>query len=483
MKKLLTILLCLAFCAGCAASNSKVIETRIGKLEIEAGYPSKETVEKLYDEMDFQRSVQAFLWSYPAVSFQSFYEGFAKAGIDYLDFAVFENFADSHGIYLTANTTTIYGLTHFNLKESGPVVIQMPAGPIVGMIDDFWQRSLTDVGLAGPYKGKGGRILVLPPGYDQDVPSEGYHVVQATQNTHNFMVRGIVQGDDIQGAVDMIKSVRAFSLSEQDNPKTNKFVNVTGKKIDTGTPKGIEYWQSLSRFITGNPVEARDRFFVAMLEPLGIVKGEVFEPDARQLKLLEEAAVVGEEMARVTLFDCRIHGAPVWSDRDWMWAVLLNADQETEHYSQIDERLHWFYGAIYMTPAMALKKAGPGSQYIQAFMDKDGGWLNGANTYRLIIPADVPVKDFWSLTVYDNETRSLLQNKSMSPAVSSYDKLKQNDDGSVDIYLGPEAPEGMESNWIETLPGKGFFLWFRVYHPTEEFFNGSWKLNEVEIVN
>lgn len=460
--------------------NPKGIETRIGKLEFEAGYPSKETAEKLYDELDFQRAVQSFLWSYPAVSFQSFYEGFKRVGIDYFDFAVFENFADASGIYLTANTTTIYGLTHFNLGQSGPVIIEIPKGHLVGMIDDYWQRSVTDVGLAGPYKGKGGKILVLPPGHNQEISYEGYHVVQATQNTHNFMIRGIVQGDDIQGAVNMIKSVRAYPWSARKSPKPNHFTNTTGMAVDTGTPKGMEYWKSLARFINDNPVETRDRFYLAMLRFLGMEKDQEFKPDARQIKILEEAMVVGEAMARASLYEPRIPGATVWPDRDWKWAVLLNADQESEFYTQLDERLHWFFGAIYMTPAMALKEAGPGSQYVQTFKDENGGWLTGSNNYRLRIPANAPAKDFWSLTVYDNETRSLVQNKTMSPAVSSYDDLKVNDDGSVDLYFGPNAPKGWEANWTETLPGKGFFLWFRVYHPTEAFFDGSWKLNNVE---
>jgi len=169
-----------------------------------------------------------------------------------------------------------------------------------------------------------------------------------------------------------------------------------------------------------------------------------------------------------------------WAGTNWGWAVILNADQETKYYSQLDERLHWFFGATYMTPAMARKEPGPGSQYIQTFKDADGQWLDGAHTYRLRIPPNPPAKQFWSLTVYDNQTRSMLQNPSNDASLDSYAKLRKNGDGSVDVYFGPGAPDGYADNWVETVPGKGFFVWFRVYTPTRDFFNGSWALKDIE---
>jgi hypothetical protein len=452
------------------------------KQEFRQGYPAdKEAVQRLYDQMDLQRASQAYMWSFPAVSFQSIYEGTKAKGADWNDMFIADKFANSNSLVLTANTTTIYAQCNFNLKN-GPIVIEVPISPFVGMIDDFWQRSLTDLGLAGPDKSQGGKYFIIPPGYQGEVPNEGYFVIQATQNSHNFMIRGIVEGDNVGKTVASMKKTKVYPWSESANPKPNQWFSFSDHAVDTVPPQGLEYWRRLSDFINDNPVEERDRFFIAMLKYLGIEKGKPFNPDERQKKILIEGAKLGDAMSRVTLFDPRIEGAQVWPNRTWKWAVLLNPDQRDQYYEQIDERLHWFYGAIYMTPAMALRQAGPGSQYVQTFTDSDHNWLDGSHTYKLRVPPNAPAKDFWSITLYDSETRSLVQNKSTIPAISSYDKLKLNDDGSVDLYFAPQAPKGWENNWIETLPGKGFFVWFRSYHPTEGLFDGSWMLADVEKV-
>ena len=448
--------------------------------EFRQGYPAdREGVQKLYDQMDLQRATQAYMWSFPAVSFQSIYEGSKAEGVNWNDMLIADKFANSNSLFLTANTTTIYAQCNFTLKN-GPMVIEVPSAPFVGMVDDFWQRSLTDMGLAGPDKAQGAKYFFVPPGYQGDIPAQGYIVIHATQNSHNFMIRGLVQGDDVTGTVAAMKTTRVYPWSDRTNPKPNKWLSISAHAVDTIPPQGLEYWRRLSNFINDNPVEERDRFFMAMLKYLGIEKGKPFNPDERQKKILIEGAKLGDAMSRITLFNPRIEGAQVWPKRTWKWAVLFNPDQRDKYYEQLDERLHWFYGAIYMTPAMALRKAGPGSQYVQTFVDSDHNWLDGSRSYKLRIPPNAPAKDFWSITLYDSVSRSLVQNKSTIPAVSSYDKLMVNKDGSVDLYFGPKAPKGWETNWIETLPKKGFFVWFRAYHPTESLFDGSWMLDDVK---
>jgi len=485
-KKVLTIAMLTAlFMTSCnqeKGQESKPLDTA-NAFEFIGGYPTnKDDVQKLYDEMDLQRATQAYMWSYPVVSFQTFYEGPKEKGLDWFDFIIADDFGNSNSLILTANTTTIYIQSNLTLKN-GPVVLEVPNSPFVGMIDDFWQRSLTDVGLAGPDKSKGAKYFIVPPGYTGEIPSEGYIIIKATQNSHNFMIRGLVQNGDVAATVASLKTTKLYPWSDRKAPKPNKFVSLTNADINTIPTPGLAYWQSLSNYINDNPVEERDRFVMASLKYLGIEKGKPFNPDERQKKILIEGAKLGDAMSRATLFAPRIANAKVWEDRSWKWAVLLNPDQRSENYEQIDERLHWFFGAIYMTPAMALKKAGPGSQYIQTFTDSDHNWINGSNSYKMTLPANVPAKDFWSITLYDAQTRSLVQNKSTKPAISSYDKLKVNADGSVDLYFSPTAPKGLESNWIETLPGKGFFVWLRCYHPTEALFDGSWKMNEVVKIN
>ena len=358
----------------------------------------------------------------------------------------------------------------------------------MGLIEDFWQRAITDFGLPGPDQGKGGKYLILPPGYEGEVPAEGYYVLQATMNNYNIMNRGLVENNDIAAAVNLIKGMRVYPYSERDNPKANKLISMSGPKMETTPPDGIEFWARLSNFINNNPVHERDRFFMAMLKPLGIEKGKPFQPDERQRSILEDGAKVGSAMARTILFDAeRRFGtarATTFPGTHWNWVVLMDADQETETYSQLDERLHYFFGAIYMSPAIGVTKAGPGAQYIQAFKDKDGNRFDGGKSYRLHVPANPPASAFWSLTLYDTATRSMIQNAGNDSARSGLDKLVQNADGSVDLYFGPagSAPAGLESNWIETIPGKGFYPFFRFYSPTAPLFDKTWTMPDVEAV-
>jgi hypothetical protein len=468
-------------------TDAGTVETRIGPLSFPQGFPTEETKRKLFDEMDFQRAVQAFLWAYPAVSFESIRIATkGDLGTDLYDMVIADNYADPKGIWLTANDTTIYALTNVDLGKSGPVVVEIPPGAIVGIIDDFWQRSLADVGLPGPDGAKGGKFLVLPPGYQGDSPKTGYHVLQGTMNNYNIMVRGIVQNGDKDAAVQNVKRVKVYPLSESSNPKPNKFVSMSGKVMNTLPPKGMEYWERLSGFINNNPVQARDLFYMGMLKPLGIEKGKEFKPDQRQRAILEEAAQMGDAMGRVMLFEGpeRFGQPEPFPGAKWHWVFQVNPVQQTDAYGQIDERLHYTYGAIYTTPALGVMKAGPGGNYVQAFKDQDGNRLDGGKSYRLHVPADAPAEQFWSLTLYDSATRSMIQNPNNDAARSSLDKLKTNADGSVDLYFGPagSAPAGLETNWIETVPGKGFYPMMRFYFPKAGLFDGSWTLPDIELM-
>jgi hypothetical protein len=476
-----------------APTPAQTADARLGTLNFEKGFPTEETTRKLFDEMDYQRAVQAYLWAYPAVSFESIRVGALRdLGTDLNDFAIADNYADPKVVWLTANDTTIYSLTNVDLGKSGPLVVDVPPGAILGIIDDFWQRSLTDVGAAGPDAGKGGKFLLLPPGYKGDVPKSGYYVIQATMNNHNIMVRGIVQNGDKDAAVALTRTFKVYPLSESGNPKPNKFVSMSGKDSYTVPPKGIEYWELLSAVINNNPVQERDLFYMAMLKPLGIEKGKEFKPDARQRKILEEAAQLGDAMGRVMLFEGPDRfrqvgeglGVEPFPGTKWHWVFQVNPVQKTDTYGQVDERLHYTYGAIYTTPALGVMKAGPGGNYMQAFRDKDGNHFDGGKKYRMNVPANAPAQQFWSLTLYDTESRTMLKNAANDSARSGLDTLKTNADGSVDLYFGPAgtAPAGLEANWIETFPGKGFYPMFRIYYPKAGLFDGTWKLADVELV-
>ena len=479
--------------ASARAQTADSVKTRIGTLSFENGFPSEETTRKVFDEMDYQRAVQAYLWAYPAVSFESIRIATKRdLGTDLNDMIIADNYADPKGLWLTANDTTIYALANVDLGKSGAIVVEIPPGAIVGIIDDFWQRSIADVGLPGPDGAKGGKFLLLPPGYKGEIPQTGYHVLKGTSNNYNVMVRGIVQNGDKDGAVQNVKRVKVYPLSESSSPKPNKFTSMSGKVTDTTPPKGMAYWERLSAFINNNPVQARDLFYMGMLKPLGIEKGKQFKPDARQRAILEEAARMGDAMGRVMLFEGpdRFHqvgeglGVEPFPGSKWHWVFQVNPVQQTDAYGQIDERLHYTYGAIYTTPALGVMKAGPGGNYVQAFKDKNGSRLIGGKSYRLRVPANAPAEAFWSLTLYDTATRSMIQNPSNDSARSSLDKLKTNADGSIDLYFGPagSAPAGLEANWIETVAGKGFYPMMRFYSPKAGLFDGTWKLPDIELL-
>jgi hypothetical protein len=475
------------------AQTPDSVRTRAGTLNFERGYPTPETTQKVFDEMDYQRAVQAYLWAYPAVSFESIRIGTNRdLGADFNDLIIADNYADPKGVWLTANDTTIYALANVDLGKSGPIVVEIPPGAIVGILDDFWQRSISDIGLPGPDGAKGGKFLLLPPGYKGDIPQAGYHVLQGTMNNYNAMVRGIIVNDDKDGAVQNVKRVKVYPLSESGNPKPNKFISMSGKVMETTPPMGMAFWERLAAFINNNPVQERDLFYMAMLKPLGIEKGKEFKPDARQRAILEEAARVGDAMGRVMLFEGPDRfrqigeglGVEPFPGTKWHWVFQVNPIQQTDAYGQIDERLHYTYGAIYTTPALGVMKAGPGGNYVQAFKDKDGNRLDGGKSYRLHVPANAPAEQFWSLTLYDAATRSMIQNPSNDSARSSLDKLKSNGDGSVDLYFGPagSAPAGLQANWIETIPGKGFYPMMRFYSPKAGLFDGTWKLSDIELL-
>jgi hypothetical protein len=460
------------------------VVTRLGALQFELGCPTPETTQKLFDEMDFQRAVQAYLWAYPAVSFESI-RATAKRdlGMDYNDLGIADNFVDPRSVWLTANDTTIYAFVNIDLAQ-GPVAIEIPPGAIVGLLDDFWQSWVTDVGLPGPDAGNGGRFLLLPPGYDGEVPSSGYHIVRAAMNNHNLLVRGIIIDNDKADAVARVHNVKVYPWSEREAPTPNKFVSISGGEYDTTPPGGLEYWARLANVINNNPVQGHDRFFMAMLKPLGIEKGKPFQPDSRQTAILQEAAELGDVMARNVMYENtqRISGATAFPGTNWEWVILVKPTHETEHYSQLDERLQYTYGAIYLSPAIGKMEPGPGANYVQTFRDKDGDHFDGGQSDRLHVPPNPPAAAFWSLSLYDTASRSMVQNAVNDAARSGYDEFTQNSDGSLDLYFGPEATAGPESNWIQTVPGRGFYPMFRCYTPTAPLFDGTWTLPDVERV-
>lgn len=457
------------------------VETPIGKLDISNGYPSEQTTKKLFDEMDFQRAVQAYLWALPAIGTAQWQneqrEKFGAGEVDYVDYL---DFRDKLGL-LTANATTPYSISFVDLAKTGPLVMEIPAGPIAGGIVDLWQRPITDTGALGPEKSQGGKFLVLGPS-DPDLKPEGYFVFRSPTNLIWSGQRGL--DPDKAKAAELLGRLRSYPYAERDNPKTvSRHIRPDGRAWAGQQPGGLRYWEVLARLVNDEPPEDRDRIILAMLRPLGIEKGKPFTPDARQRTILQQASIVGELMARANGYAKRVPGSTVWQGKNWEYALMLKeTNQETPTHTQLDERGSWFYEAVGVTVGMMGRTVGAGQVYLEASKDAEGNWLEGGKSYTLRVPKDAPVAQFWSFTVYDNETRCFVDTGSY-PDRSSRDDIVVNVDGSTDLYFGPEPPRGKpQANWIKTISGKGWFTYFRLYGPTQAYFDKTWQLPDIEQV-
>lgn len=456
------------------------IETRLGALELKNGYPTTATVEKVFDDIDYQRACQAYLWALPLMAMEQWQsEQHNKFGAGNLDYVDYLTFTDKLGL-LTANATTPYLMAFPNMKDTGPLVAEVPAGAVAGGILDFWQRPLTDCGQTGPDKGAGGKYLILGPN-DPDMKPEGYFVVRTP--TINVWVGMRVLDPNREKALATMAALRIYPYSQRDNPPTTPHIQVNGRKWSGVQPRGLAYWESLSKIINEEPVLERDRMILGMLQPLGIEKDKDFKPDARQKRILSDAAQAGEVMARTIGFAKRFEGVKVWPGKQWDISLFLKeTSQEAPHYTQFDERTSWFYEAVGVSVGMMGRTVGFGQVYLESSKDSKDQWLDGSKNYQMHVPPNAPVAQFWSFTVYDNETRCFVDT-GVQPDRSSRDNIVTNADGSVDLYFGPKAPAGKpETNWIKTIPGKGWFTYFRLYGPTQSYFDRSWVLPDIELI-
>jgi len=462
---------------------AQAVETRIGTLDFDHGVPTPQTVTKLYDEMDFQRACQLYLWALPAVTAAQgrAYTQFVSGARESRDVVIMEGYRSLSGL-LTANVTTPYVGGGLDLATDGPTVVEVPAGLIAGSAMDGWERPLTDFGVTGPDQGRGGRYLFLGPGQaTPDAPD--VIIVHSPTFGVPFYYRAL---DPDPAKEQALKTgVRVYPWKLRDDPPATRYLTPDSAKVTQmpTLPRGLAYWERVAAVINEEPVEDRDRFFVAMLRPLGIEKGKPFRPDGRQKRILTEAALVGEAMAKANDFAKRVPDSRYRTDTQWDYVIVLDPAQDLADYSQLDERAAYFYEGIFLTRAMKSRTPGVGQAYLGAYHDKDGRAFDGANSYHLHVPPDPPAKQFWSITLYDIDTRALIQNKErMADRSSRMPDVKKNADGSVDLYFGPKAPKGFEHNWIPTVPGRAWFCWFRLYAPLEAYFDRSWLLPDIERV-
>jgi hypothetical protein len=464
-----------------ASAAVETVKTPIGDIQLQFGLPANADEErKIYDQMDFQRATQAYVWALPFVAIAEW----KNAHLNQIDASegetvLYTGYKDKIGI-LTPNLTTPYLITFGNLSK-GPIVVEMPAANTAGMVMDMWQRPMTDLGQAGPDKGKGGKYLLVGPGQESPA-ADCYRVVPVATNNFFAGVRVLDPGEDQVAAVR--KGFRFYPWSQRDNPPEQRSRGVDGKKWSQVPPRGMDYWTRYNEYMQQEPVHERDRMMTAMLASLGLERGKPFKPGARATKLLTDGALMGELMAMNISYAKRFPDSYYRDDARWAYVIMFDPRQETPNYSQLDERADYFYKAVTAAGGMVSTTPGVGSAYLGAYKDKNDRWFDGSKTYRLRVPPNPPAKNFWSLTIYDTYNRVQLDAPTQVADISSRkETLRRNDDGSVDLYVAPKPLKGWENNWIEAIPGKAWFAYFRFYGPTEGYFNRSYALPDFEEMN
>ena len=459
------------------------VATRLGMLQFFDGFPDDATVQTVYDNLDFQRGVQAYLTALPAASMFATRAGFRTFGPDNQTVLIAESLLDSHTLGLTANTETVYNFDWLDTKD-GPLVVEVPPR-VLGMVNDAWGRFVTDVGNAGPDKGEGGKYLLLPPGYAGDVP-DGYFVVRSRTHGHVMVFRGLIVDGDLRPAVENTKrSFQVYPLARAAGPPAMNFVNISGAAFTTVFASDASFFEQVAAVVREEPLEAADPETRGLLAAIGIRRDEPFAPDARMRGILADAAAVGNATARAIVFSTRERDAYYYPNSAWKMLWIGN-DPAFSPGGVLDPdgRTLFFYCGLGVSPAMAVKMVGVGSQYAVADRDAAGRYLDGAKTYRLHLPPNIPAKDFWSVLVYDPQTRSMLQTDQQFPSTGSQKKgIVINPDTSVDVYFGPESPPGKEANWVQTIPGKGWWVVLRLYGPLEPWFDKTWRPGEIEMVD
>jgi len=457
------------------------VKTRLGTLKFFDGFPDKATVDKLYDNLDFQRAVQAYLLAIPAVNQAAMRKALLQWGPANSTMPIWEELVFPRTVGLTFNTSTTYCWMWIDLHD-GPLVAEVPPG-VLGAFNDHWYRWVVDVGMTGPDKGKGGKYLILPPRYEGEVP-DGYIVARAQAYEMFLAWRTFPdKTGDLKPAVELTKKLtKVYPLSQAANPPAMKFVNISPEPFVTVGPGDYQFWELLNGVVQSEPPFTGDPVTLGFFASIGIEHGKPFAPDARMKKILIEAAEVGDATARALTYRMREKEAYYNEGSAWRTAFLGGYSFERNGIKLLDSSAQYYFYATGVTPAMEAKMVGAGSQYALAFVDAKGQPMNGSRTYRLHVPANVPVNNFWSVIAYDNQTRSFLQTDQTWPSVTSKDKdFRSNEDGSVDVYFAPERPEGAR-NFIQTIPNKGWNVIFRLYGPLDAWFDKTWRLGEIELV-
>jgi len=419
----------------------KMESSYLGELRFQDGFPTKDTASKVSNFVDISRAVELFINGTPAASMYGMLNGHVKIGLKpNHSVGITEELMNARSLWLTPQTTTPYVHAEIDVKD-GPVVIEIGT-PVLGFVNDAFFRYVTDLGVVGADKGKGGKYLLVGPDYEGEIP-EGYFVSKTSTYRHWALMRIAAKPGETKEAIEAFKKTfKIYPLADANNPEPTGFINLSNKQYNTIHANDASIYDELNEVIQYEPATAWDPELVGLAGAIGIKKGQTFKPDDRMKTILTEASTIANAYARI-----------------------------------------FYYYATGSTPMMVKPMVGKGSVYAMATTDGNGVPLNGAMTYKVTLPAPIPAKDFWSFMVYDNQTRSILETDQVTGGLDSNSKgVKLNDDGSATVYFGPKAPEGQDGNWVQTMPGKGYNAILRLYGPLEPWFEKSWMPGDFESV-
>lgn len=499
------------------------VDTRLGPLEFKDGVPSQATAARLYDNLDFTFAYRAFMDNMRGVSIQALRKGMQSLGVKDNEVLVFSTLMDAKSLFLTANADTIYVMGSLDLTK-GPMVIETPPR-FLGVVQDAWFRWLIDLGVPGPDRGLGGKYLIVPPGYKGELPQGEFNIVHARTNQVLWFGRSFLANhNDPKPVVEEIrKSTKVYPyepggvgtpiaeflagkarLGRVSPPPPTVFHEGSGKVMNTVPPNDWTFFEDLNEIVQREPATSLDPELMGPIAALGIVKGKPFAPDARMKKIMNEALQVANATSRTLFLSPRDPSWFFYPNSSWS-NFLFETGYEFETpipmvtregvkpfpptgYRTMDARTNFFYGITGITPAMAMRLPNIGSQYLLAMTDANKNHFDGGKTYRVTLPKGIPEANFWSLTVYDNMTRSMLDTPQRYPRAGSQSypspAAEANPDGSTTIYFAPAQPDGVKrGNWIQTTPGRGWFTILRLYNPLESFFDKSWRPSEIELVS
>jgi len=505
-------------------TTPKQVETRIGTLDFEDGVPSENTAEQVRDTLYFTRALNTYNNSFRGASAYAIRQGLHSIGAADNDVVIFPELMDANSLFLTANADTVYYMAALDLTK-GPLVIEQPSMGL-GTINDMWFNWVIDVGLPGPDRGQGGRYLLVPPGYDGPLPEGGFYIAHSKTDHALYAMRAYLENDDPAPAVENIKrhlKIYPYApggvgtsiatalegkvrLGKNPSPPATKFIDASGKAFNTIPPGDAGFFDMLNANMQNEPAGSYDVELAGQLAAIGIAKGKPFKPDAREKKILADAAAVGNATGRLLNWrwamvhpDWAYYPGSMWGNMLWQGGAMFETPppQFTREgmfkpypstgARTLDSRTAFYYGYTLDSPGMIMRIPDVGSQYLMGFTDADGTPFDGARTYKVTLPKNIPVGKFWSLTAYDNQTRSMLATPQRYPRAGSQGypspAAKPNRDGSTTIYFSPAQPQGIErGNWIQTIPGKGWFTILRLYSPLEPFFTKQWRAGEIERV-